>query len=158
MVFKANARAFAGFGVYVDPVKLVKGMAVDEHVATALDMDHLERGPLPRAQMGLRPERVGRGIDGARRARQGDVRRDGKREALYAVIRRFPKDARSLAAITGTARSWMLPSQVADRRGALEPGTWILTETDSSIALSLGVQVRLRLQLGARGEGVGPRR
>jgi hypothetical protein len=140
VVFKASGGAFAGFGVYIDPVKLVKGMAVDEQVADALDMAASNEDLFLALKWGYDVNASAEGSMALGAPGKVTFGASGKREALYAVIRRFSKEAKSLDAIAATARSWMLPSQVANRRGELAPGTWILAETDSSIALSLGVQ------------------
>ncbi len=86
---------------------------------------------------------------------------EGKRLGAYAVIRQFPADAGARPALEAVFQSWMLPTQFR-QLDDLEPGTWIVSEVDGSIALSLGAQygfdfswVRDAVQLGGASGDIG---
>jgi hypothetical protein len=91
-----------------------------------------------------------------------------KAKASFAVVRQLPKDTGASTAVYETAQSWLLPLQITTVDD-LEPGTWIIAEVDSSVAVGIEAQygfdfnwvketealglsgdIGLRLQMGAK--------
>ena len=64
---------------------------------------------------------------------------EGQRDADYSVIRRFSMSSGAQSCLKGALDSWMLPSQFSSLDD-LQPGTWIVAETDAAIGVSLGAQ------------------
>lgn len=137
--FKGGASAFAGLGVYPDPEKLLAALALEDNIAPGLNLGK-DPGKLCVAL------RWGYDINGSAKGSlalgaPGSITFSGtgKREAIYAVVRRFDKEIGALTAVEKTAQSWMLPSQVRELDD-LEPGTWLIAEVDGSVGVKLGVQ------------------
>lgn len=139
VVFSGSASAFAGLGVYQDPEKLLRGLGVDENIAPGFTLGNPGESIFTVLRWGYDVSASAKGSVALGAPGAITFSGTGKREALYAVVRRFEKNVGALTAVEGTARSWMLPSQV-DSLDDLEPGTWLIAEADSSVALSLGVQ------------------
>lgn len=63
---------------------------------------------------------------------------------FYGLVHRFSEDAGARKVMEAAARSWCLPRHVG-RRGpdglCLEPGTWVMSETDASIGVQVGARV-----------------
>src|SRR6185436_1210304 len=64
----------------------------------------------------------------------------GKRESLFAVIRRLPADTPARLVVQSTVDSWILPRQIASI-DQVEPGTWIAADVAGGISVALGAQV-----------------
>ncbi|MET0648441.1 MAG: hypothetical protein ABW208_17655 [Pyrinomonadaceae bacterium] len=139
VVFKGSASAFAGLGVYQDPAKLLQGLGVADDIAPGLSLANSGESIFTVLRWGYDVNASAKGSVALGAPGAVTFSGTGKREALYAVIRRFDKNAGALTAVTETAQSWMLPSQIG-QLDDLKPGTWLIAEVDSSVALSLGVQ------------------
>lgn len=139
VVFKGSASAFAGLGVYQDPAKLLQGLGVEDNLAPGLALGNSGESIFTVLRWGYDVNASAEGSVALGAPGAITFSGTGKREALYAVIRRFDKNVGALTAVTGTAKSWLMPSQV-DALDDLAPGTWLVAEVDSSVALSLGVQ------------------
>lgn len=139
VVFKGSASAFAGLGVYPDAEKLLQELGVQENIAPGLNIANPGQSLFLVIRWGYDVEGSAKGSVALGAPGTVTFSGTGKREALYAVIRRFNKETGALTAVKETAQSWMLPSQV-NELDDLKPGTWLVAEVDSSIALSLGVQ------------------
>ena len=67
---------------------------------------------------------------------------EGSRDALYAVLHRFPRRTGARTAIDDTVSSWRLPRQLAGRGARnFKPGTWLIAEVDGSIALKVSARL-----------------
>ncbi|HSL81473.1 MAG TPA: hypothetical protein VLF66_01775, partial [Thermoanaerobaculia bacterium] len=64
---------------------------------------------------------------------------DAKREAGFAVVKRFGPETGARDVVAETVRAWRLPRQVRSPAD-LPPGAWLVAEVDGSLALSLGVK------------------
>jgi hypothetical protein len=136
--FKAGASAFAGFGVYRDSRKLfaaLKAEGLDEPMVTGLifptglDLYALRWGYELSGSISGKIA-LGPGVSfGA----------SGRTQGLYAVLRSLPPTDGSRDAIAETINSWKMPRQVS-KPDDLDPGTWLISETDGEIKLSLGLE------------------
>jgi len=61
-------------------------------------------------------------------------------DGLYAVLHRFPGNTGADTALGDTISSWRLPRQVS-QADDLKPGTWIVAQTDGSIAIQIAAQL-----------------
>ncbi|NIR53097.1 hypothetical protein GWO43_31090 [candidate division KSB1 bacterium] len=135
----ANASAFSGLGVYQDANSLIGSLGLDDNIAPALDLQDSADSLYLLLRWGYDLEASTSGavaLGGPGLVKFGA---DGKREAMFAVMRRLPKSTGALTAVKKTLNSWRLPSQV-DSIKDFEPGTWLISEVDSAIALTLGAQ------------------
>lgn len=65
---------------------------------------------------------------------------EGKRDARYAVLHRFPAATGARQAIADTVSSWRLPRHVSTAAN-LKPETWLIAEADGSIAVHIAAQL-----------------
>ena len=65
---------------------------------------------------------------------------EAARDALYAVVHRFPGATDARTAIADTLGSWRFPRQVRQARD-LKPGTWLIAEIDGSLAIHVSAQL-----------------
>lgn len=166
--FSGSASAFSGIGVYPDPRTLLRSLGLDDDLSPGL---HLPPDPasnylLLRWGYDLKAGGKGGIIFGG--AGSANIGVDAKSEAVMAVIRRLPKTTGAASAVAETVESWLLPLQINSHE-ALPPGTWIVTDVDSTISVGMDVQfgfdfnwvkevqaaglsgdIGLRLQLGAK--------
>lgn len=139
----ANASVFSGLGVYRNSKALLDVLMLDDNITPELDPDNNDEDNGSDIFMLLRW-----GYDLGNTAK-GSVAlggpasvtfgADGKREKVFAVIRKLPRNTGVLDAVHETVNSWILPSQIQSIDD-LEPGTWIVTEVESDVTLSLGGQ------------------
>jgi hypothetical protein len=138
--FSASAGGFAGLGVYFDTKKMLDTLALDDSIAPGMD---LKDDPInvyyTVLQWGYDLTASAKGSVALGAPGAITFGADAKRDAAYAVVRRFDKTTGAMTAVAGTAKSWMLPSQVSSL-DSLAPGTWLIAEVDGSIGLKLGVQ------------------
>ncbi|HEX8748465.1 MAG TPA: hypothetical protein VF717_14930, partial [Pyrinomonadaceae bacterium] len=139
VVFKGSASTMAGLGVYPDPDKLLAALNVQENLNAGLDLNKDPESLYLALRWGYDLEASAKGSIALGAPGAITLSGTGKREALYAVIRRLDKDTGAVSAVEKVAKSWMLPSQI-NGLDDLEPGTWLIAEVDGSVALSLGVQ------------------
>jgi hypothetical protein len=155
VTFVASGGAFAGFGVYRSGSKLLdalKAEGLDEPMVTRLEFPDDATRNLVALRWGYEAKGS---INGA--VAFGPTvtfGASGRREALYALVRSFDRNARSFDSLTDTVSSWKMPRQVS-KPSDLQPGTWVISETEGEIKLSLGLSygynynwVRESLQLG----------
>jgi hypothetical protein len=64
----------------------------------------------------------------------------GERDQLFALIHGFPAATGARSALLDTVASWRLPRHVA-AADDLKPGTWIIAQTDGSIAFQIAAQL-----------------
>jgi hypothetical protein len=135
--FSGSASALAGLGAYPDPAQLLSDLKLDADLETALELPKDANNLYVALRWGYD---LAASVKGAiALGAPLTFSASGKKEALYAVIRRLPKNTGAVTAITETAQSWMMPRQVT-KLDDLEPGTWLIAEVDGSIAGSLGIK------------------
>ncbi|MGB9179471.1 MAG: hypothetical protein WCB68_09540 [Pyrinomonadaceae bacterium] len=139
VTFKGSASALAGLGIYPDPERLLTALDIHDNLAPGLNLNKDPESLYLALRWGYDLEASAKGSIALGAPGAITLSATGKREALYAVIRRLDKDTGALTAVEKVAKSWMLPSQI-DGLDDLEPGTWLIAEVDGSVALSLGVQ------------------
>jgi hypothetical protein len=136
--FAASGSVFAGLGVYFDAERALATLGLDDDISRIVKLS----GD-PNSYFSVL--RWGYDISGSAKGKialtQGNITFgfEGKREGLYAVVRRVDKGTRILDAVKQTGESWLLPTQV-DSIDDLQPGTWLVAEVDGNIAVSLGAQ------------------
>jgi hypothetical protein len=138
--FKASAGAHAGMGVYDKPADAIAALALQDAAALGFTIPETA---------GARYLLMSWGYDVAGSASAthplgtlGSLKFgvEAKRDALYAVLHRFPGTTGASTAIAGAVGSWRLPRQV-DSAERLRPGTWLVAETEGQLALDLAAQV-----------------
>jgi hypothetical protein len=143
--FKLGARFLAGFGVYrstEELFKTLKNEGLDEPMMEKLDFPDLDAqklnlfalrwGYAAEAEVNGKLPNVAFGVGLTFGA-------SGRVEGLYSVVRAFDRQAKAFDSISETVKSWKMPRQITAPE-KLEPGTWVISETDGSLKLSLGVQ------------------
>jgi len=71
---------------------------------------------------------------------------EGERDALYAVLHRFPAATNARTALNDLFSSWQLPRHVKTARD-LKPGSWIVSEIDGSLAVHISAQLGYDLNM-----------
>lgn len=135
----ATASAFSGLGVYIDPENLLDALKLDDSIAPGLELKNGEDAIYMLLRWGYDLQASASGALALGGPGSVTFGAEGKREGIFAVVRRLPQNTGALTAIKDTVDSWMLPSQV-DSVNDFDPGTWLITEVDSAISLSLGAQ------------------
>jgi DNA-binding ferritin-like protein (Dps family) len=141
--FRAGAQTSEGLAVYQNPRDLVKALESPlsaDSLASSLKIEEDGAGHYVLLRWDYDAKAVAKGavaLGGGIGSIKFGV--EAGREALFAVIRRFPKTTGARTAVTDTVNSWMLPGQVRSIAD-LKPGTWLISEVDGSIAANLGVQ------------------
>lgn len=141
--FKLGARFLAGFGVYrsaEELFKTLKNEGLDEPMLEKLDFPDLKKNNLFALRWGYAAEAEVNGkLPDVAFGVGVNFGASGRVEGLYAVLRSFDREAKAFESISKTVKSWKMPRQITAPE-KLEPGTWVITETDGSLKLSLGVQ------------------
>jgi hypothetical protein len=134
--FKASA--FAGFGVYQSPEKLIKDLELSDEIEEGIVIPGGLKEYLLALRWGYDVDAKAQGSVALGAAGQVAFGGEVQRDATYAVIRRFPQETKSFTAIEALANSWMLPTHVKGIAD-LEPGTWLIAEVNGSIAANIGI-------------------
>ncbi len=168
--FKGSAHTSSGLAVYPDPRLMLRDLGFDKDNDISEGMQ-LTRDPKSNYLL------MRWGYEVGANAKAGVVfggpasasaSAGGKSEGTFAVVRQLPKTMGASTAIFETAQSWLLPLQIASVED-LEPGTWIIADVDSSVAVGIKAQygfdfswvketqalglsgdIGLRLQMGAK--------
>ena len=142
--FKANASGFFAAAVYDDPSALLKDLSPERDIAAGLDLKSQDGSRFFMIRCGYD---VGASTKGSVALGVGASVNFGgsaSRNADYAVLHKFQNSARARDVVASTIKSWILPKQFEGPDGngsySIQPGTWIVTEVDGSVALNLGVQ------------------
>jgi len=140
VTFTGSASAFAGLGVYQDPVVMLSALPLDD----TLDKNfHLPASPdheYVLLRWGYDAKGAAKGALALSAGASVSFGADARSEGLFAVIRRFDrKTTGAKTALESTVHSWMLPRQVTGVDD-LRPGSWIVAELDGGITLSLGAK------------------
>ena len=64
---------------------------------------------------------------------------DGRREAVYAVVRRMPASTGARSAVADVVHSWVLPRQIESLED-VQPGTWVIAEVDGALGIKVGTE------------------
>lgn len=165
--FSGSGSAFSGLGVYPDPRRMLRSIALGDDISPGLNLPPSPDANYIMLRWGYDLKAAGKGgiIFGGGSAGIG---LDAKSEGIMAVIRRLPKTTGATTAIAETVDSWLLPLQI-DSPEAIPPGTWLIAEVDSNIAVGADVEfgfdfnwvkearaaglsgdIGLKLQLGAK--------
>jgi len=135
--FDASASGFAGLGAYPDPARLLADLKLEGDLSSGIELPKDPNSLYLALTWGYNLAASAKGAIALGAPLTFSA--SGKREALYAVVRRLPKETKALAAVGTTAKSWMMPKQVDDLDD-LEPGTWLIAEVDGSFGASLGIK------------------
>jgi hypothetical protein len=169
VAFSGSGSAFAGLGVYQDPQAMLKALPLGDTLEKGVQLPFAADEEYVLLQWGYDARAAAKGALALAAGASVSFGIDGRSEGLFAVIRRFNRQAIGAAsALESTVHSWMLPRQVKGA-GDLEPGSWIIAEVDGGISLSLGAtfgydfnwareaqlgglkeDIGLRLQLGVK--------
>jgi hypothetical protein len=142
VTFGVGGSAFAGFGVYRSGAKLLAALK-----AEGLDDPVVDDTLFPDDKTkNLYALRWGYGVEGSVSA-SGAVAlgvgvsfgASGKGERLYALVRSIDRGAKSLEAIEDAVNSWKAPREVSTPDD-LDPGTWLIVETEGSFKANLGLE------------------
>ena len=137
--FGVGGNAFAGFGVYRSTKKLLaelKAEGLDEPVIGRLDVPDLSNQNIYALRWGYQAKAT---VSGAVALGPSiSFGASGKVEGFYALLRALDRKTKARDALTETISSWKMPKQIT-APGDLNPGTWVIAETDGEIKLSLGV-------------------
>jgi hypothetical protein len=141
--FRAGAQTSKGLAVYQNPGDLVKALESSlaaDSMTSSFKLDEDEAGQFVVLRWDYDAKAAAKGAV-ALGGSVGSIRFgvEAGREALFAVIRRFPMTTGARTAVADTVDSWRLPGQVRSIAD-LKPGTWLISEVDGSIAANLGVQ------------------
>jgi hypothetical protein len=136
--FTASGGAYAGFGVYFDPEAMIDALGFDDSLAPGMKLEKDEESYYLVLRWGYDLAAAGSGAI-ALGAGAITFGAEGKREGLYAVVRRFAKQTGARAALSETVKSWLLPAQI-ESSADLAPGTWLVAEVDGSIGVKLGAR------------------
>lgn len=142
--FNANASGFFGAGVYDDPSALLKDLSPERDIAAGLDLKSQDGSRFFMIRCGYD---VGDSAKGSLALGVGASVNFGgsaSRNADYAVVHKFQNTVGARDVVASTVKSWILPKQFegpdGDGNYSIQPGTWIVTEVDGSVAINLGVQ------------------
>ncbi len=140
--FTASGGAFAGFGVYRSTEKLFADLQTGDgkdNLIKTLEFSGLAQSNLLALRWGYNAEgSVSGTIPNIAFGAGLSFSAGGGIEGVYAVLRMLPRNKKSLDAIGETLNSWKMPRQVSTPDD-LQPGTWLVAETDGQLKLSLGV-------------------
>ncbi len=137
--FQAGGRTASGMALYPDPAPLIRDLGLEEDISPGLKLasDPMSNYLLLRWMYSFDAKAKGNALFGgtATASGSGEMRSSG----IYAVVRRLPKDMGAAEALFEATQSWLLPVHIASPDD-LAPGTWIIAEVDSSIAVGLQAQ------------------
>jgi hypothetical protein len=140
--FSGQGGAFAGLGVFQDPAKMLDTLRRDPDgtsIVAELELEKDEIHNYVLLRWGYDIEAAAKGSVALGVGGSVKFGVTGRRDGLYAVVRRLDKTLGAASAVTETISSWALPSLV-DSADALKPGSWLIAEVDGSLALSLAAQ------------------
>lgn len=166
--FKASTRVAAGMAVYPDPQPLLRDIGLGDDISPGLQLTRDPKSNYILLRWGYEIGGSAKGGVVFGGPASASATAGGKSEGVFAIVRQLPKDTGAATAVYETAQSWLLPLQIASVDD-LEPGTWIIAEVDSSVAVGIEAQygfdfnwvketealglsgdIGLRLQLGAK--------
>jgi len=140
ITFRSSGSAFAGLGVYSSGAAALGDLRPGETLAPAVVLpdDGGHRYVVLRWGYDLAGYVKGSLALGA--GTRVTFGADGRKEGVFAVIRRLGRAAGSRDALASAVDGWVIPTGVTSAE-ALEPGTWIVAEVDGAIAATLGAEV-----------------
>jgi hypothetical protein len=142
--FKGNASGFFAAGVYDDPSALLKDLSPERDIAAGLDLKSHEGSRFFMIRCGYDVGASAKGSVALGVGASVNFGGSASRTGDYAVVHRFQSTAGARDVVVSAIESWILPKQFegpdADGSYSIQPGTWIVTEVDGSVALNLGVQ------------------
>ena len=137
--FAGQGGAFAGLGLYLSPDQLLDDLGLEQSIAPGVKLEQSPNSYFMSLRWGYDLNASGKGSVALGGPGAVSFAVDGKREGLYAVIRRLDKNTGARTALTETVNSWVLPSHLSSAN-LLSPGTWLITQVDGAIALKLGAR------------------
>lgn len=136
--FRGAGSAFSSLGVYRDAAKAFEDLRPGAEVAPATGLPQDGGSRYIVLRWGYALEGHAKGSLGLGAGAAVNFGADGRKEGVFAVVRRLPATTGARDALAETVNSWVIPTQVAGA-GDLDPGTWILAEVDGSLAATVGV-------------------
>lgn len=140
VAFNASAGAFAGAGIFDEPKDAIAALGLEESPGFdfAISPAPSHRYLLMRAGYQVTGSVQGKHPIGALGAATFGV--EGKREAHFAVLHRFPATQGAHDVFRKAVASWRLPRQISSA-DHLAPGAWIIAESDGQVAVNLAAQL-----------------
>jgi len=138
VTFKANGGFFSGLGVYMNPTSLLKDLQLDDDISEGFDVGSSPNDIFVALRWGYDVKASAQGSVALGAGGSVTFSGDAGRDAAYAVVRLFNKDARSRDSVEATVNSWVLPKQISSADD-IEPGTWIIASVDGSFAAKVGI-------------------
>lgn len=140
--FNATADSLFAAGVYDDSAALLKDLSPERDIAAGVDLTVSGAAAKPRYLMIRCGYDVGVTAKGTMALGVGASANFGgsaSRTADYGIVHAFQKTDGAHDVVAATIGSWILPSQF-ESADDIQPGTWIVTEVDGSVAVNVGVQ------------------
>ena len=137
--FQADGGAFAGVGVYPDGGTVLAKLGLDSTFAKDIVLPSKASQRFYMLRWGYSLGAKASGPIALVTGFAPTFGAEGKRERIFAVVRRLPKTKKSVDALQALADSWVLPKQV-NELSDLPPGSWLITEVDGSLGLRLGAK------------------
>jgi hypothetical protein len=138
VIFRGAGSAFASLGVYRSASKAFADLRPGEIVAPTIGFPQGGDGRYVVLRWGYELDGHAKGSLALGAGAAVSFGADGRKEGVFAVVRRLPAGTGARDALAEVVNSWVIPTQVASA-GDLDPGTWILAEVDGSFAATVGV-------------------
>lgn len=136
--FRGAGSAFAGLGVYRNASKAFEDLRPGERLAPAIRFPQSDGDRFVVLRWGYALDGHVKGSLGLGAGPAVRFGADGRKEGVFAVVRRLPAATGARDALADALNSWVIPTQVVSA-GDLDPGTWIVAEVDGSLAATVGV-------------------
>ena len=166
--FSVGGGMFTGLGVFRESTGILKALPFDDSLESGMHFGPPASDMYVLMKWGYDLHGSAKGSMALGFAGKATFGVDGKREGVYAVVRRIPAATGARAAIADVVHSWVLPRQI-DNADDVQPGTWVIAEVEGALAVSVGAQfgydfswaretklgglkqdIALRLELGAK--------
>ena len=166
--FSAGASTFAGLGVFREGAGVLNSLPFSDSLEQGIRLPAPAQDMYVLMKWGYDLKGSAKGSMALGAGGKATFGVDGRREGVYAVVRRIPASTGARAAVADVVHSWVLPRQISGVAD-VQPGTWVIAEVDGSLAVKLGAEfgydfnwvretklgglkqdIGLRLQLGAK--------